>query len=121
MDRAIRTAVEGVDPGEPGQAVSTERFHPQSLRFVLFSSALFPFCSSLRPVLSAYPQKTAFISQEVAKKNNLEKNIKRHPRVQQADERAKEPEEEWMSEWCVCMTGRGSEHNRLETTTANRC
>lgn len=47
-DGGLRTAVEGVDPGEPGQATSTEGLHPpslslsQSLRFSLISS--FPFC-----------------------------------------------------------------------------
>lgn len=28
MDGGIRTAVEGVDPGQPGQATSTEGLHP---------------------------------------------------------------------------------------------
>lgn len=47
MDGGIRTAVEGVDPGEPGQATSTEGLHPpflslsQSLCFFLISSVLF--------------------------------------------------------------------------------
>jgi len=52
MDGKIHTAVEGVDPGEPGQAMSTEGLHPpilslcQSLCFSLMSSALFFWCFS---------------------------------------------------------------------------
>lgn len=31
MDEVIHTAVKGVDPGEPGQATSTEGLHPPFL------------------------------------------------------------------------------------------
>ena len=45
----LRTAVEGVYPGESGQAVSTQGFHPLRV-----SSSAEPFPPSLRALLSPF-------------------------------------------------------------------
>lgn len=53
MDGGIRTAVEGVDPGEPGQATSTEGLHPPFLSPYLSHSASFLFLPSVS--VAAFP------------------------------------------------------------------
>lgn len=75
MDGVIHTAVKGVDPGEPGQATSTEGLHPPflSLSHSLLSDVFKRPSLSLSFLLNAltsfpfpYLCKTAFIFQEEA-------------------------------------------------------
>lgn len=95
MDAGIRTAVEGVDPGEPGQATSTEGLHPpflslsQSLCFFLFfPSVLFCCCSS--SCLFSLSLTNSLHLAERSQKNHLERKKcqKDTPGVQQADKQA---------------------------------
>lgn len=52
MDGGIRTAVEGVDPGQPGQATSTEGLHPPFLSLSQSLCLLSYFFRPFFPLLS---------------------------------------------------------------------
>lgn len=87
----VRTAVKGVDPGEPGQAASTEGLHPlflslsQLLSLFLMSSVL--LCSCFLRCLASFllSLKHSLHLAWRSKKNHSGKNVRRHPGVQQAD------------------------------------
>lgn len=106
MDGEIRTAVEGVDPGEPGQATSAEGLHPPFLSLsqvtLLLSYVFCPFLFRLLLLrvclLFFFPLslKNSLHLAGTSEKKHLKKkknNVKRHPGVQQADGQS-EPEKE---------------------------
>ncbi len=123
MDGGVRTAVEGVDPREPGQATGTEGLHPpflslsQSLCFCLISSVLFCcwlFTSSLFFFLILEKQPS---SRRKKQKESFGKKCQKTPRGptgRQTSERVCEPKKECMSEWCVCVHERERERERKQ-------
>lgn len=114
MDGGIHTAVEGVDPGQPGQATSTEGLHPpffSSPYLTHSSSCLFlpsfsvaALCVS--PLSFPYRWKTAFISQVEAKRIIWEK-CQKTPRGSN-----RQTSEDGLSEWPVCVCVYDSEREK---------
>lgn len=105
----IRTAVKGVDPGESGQATSTQRLHP-------LSQALSP-CASRNSSFLIWQRPVIHLLASVTGRHVAGRGQKKDFKSQSQGVRQREAESSGV--WCGVVRAR--ENNRLETSSGDRC